>query len=286
MLNLSVALAIYRRPWLVDAAALTVGQQILAGDKIDLEAKPEAYRVLLYQDNDDGPSTTKKVNGAVAVFPIAGTLYKNDTWCSYGTETIAQKLREVANDNRISAIVLDIESGGGCVDAVPCMLQAIEEIRVAGKPISVHTDYCCSAAYWIASAVDRIYMDNATASQVGSIGALAQVVETSVGDLEKNGYKIHTIYAKESPDKNGAYRALQAGDESLYVTDLSRIVSIFHADIQANRTNLKADAPGVLTGGVFYSDQAIDNGLADGVMTLDEVVAATALSSATPNQYI
>lgn len=287
MLNLSVALAIYRRPWLVDAAALTIGQQILAGDKIDLEAKPDTYRVMLFQDNDDdGPSSTKKVNGAVAVFPISGTLYKNDTWCSYGTETIAQKLRAVANDNRVSAIVLDIESGGGCVDAIPCMLQAIEEVKAAGKPIFVHTDYCCSAAYWIASAVDRIYMDNATVSQVGSIGALAQVVETAAGDLEKNGYKIHTIYAKESPDKNGAYRALQSGDESLYTADLSRIVSIFHADIRANRANLKADAPGVLTGGVFYSDLAIDNGLADGVMTLDEVIAATALASATPNQSI
>lgn len=282
MLHLSVALAIYRHPWLVDAATLSLGQQILAGEKIDLEEKADTYNIQLYQDDDNGDSsgTRQTVNGTIAVFPIVGTLYKNDTWCSYGTATIARKLREVVSDSRITAVVLDIESGGGCVDAIPCMLQAIEEVKAAGKPIYVHTDYCCSAAYWIASAADRIYMDNPTASLVGSIGALAQVVETAPGDLEKNGYKIHTIYADESPDKNKAYRALQAGDDGFYKADLSRLVAIFHADIKHNRRDLKPDGNGVLTGDIFYSDQAIDNGLADGVMTLEEVIATVALTSA------
>lgn len=281
MLQLSVALAIYRHPWLVDAATLSLGQQILAGEKIDLEAKADTYTIQLYQDddNDGGPGTKQKVNGAVAVFTIAGTLYKNDTWCSFGTATIAQKLREVANDNRVTAVVLDIESGGGCADAVPVMLQAIDEIKVTGKPVFVHTDYCCSAAYWIASAADRIYMDNSTVSIVGSIGAIAHVVETAPGDLEKNGYKTHTIYAEESPDKNKKYRSLQAGDPGPYKADLSRLVSIFHADITRNRRGLKADGKGVLTGDVFYSDDAITYGLADGLMTLEEVIATAAITS-------
>ncbi len=288
MLNIRVALSIFRLPWLVDAATIAIGQRILAGDKLDLEEKDAAYKIQLYQDddNDDGPATPKKVDGAVAVFPISGTLYKEDTWCSYGTNTIAANLIEAAHRDQIIAGVLAVNSGGGCVDAVPPMLRAIEEFKSSGKPLFVHTDYCCSAAYWFASAANRIYMDNEKVSIVGSIGALAQVVETAPGDLEKNGYKIHTIYANESSDKNKAYRALQSGDEGPYKTDLSRIVSIFHADIKNNRANLKAEADGVLTGDIFYSDQAIVNGLVDGVMTLEEVIATAALSSAKPNQSI
>lgn len=288
MLNIRVALSIFRLPWLVDAATIAIGQRILAGDKLDLEEKDTAYKIQLYQDddNDDGPATPKKVDGAVAVFPISGTLYKEDTWCSYGTDTIAARLREIANDNRVSAIVLDIASGGGCANAIPPMLQAIEEIKASGKPILVHTDYCCSAAYWIAAAANRIYMDNHTVSIVGSIGAYSQIVETSPGDLEKNGYKIHTIYADESSSKNKAYRALQSGDEGPYKADLSRLVTIFQNDVKNHRANLKAEADGVLTGDNFYSDQAIANGLVDGVMTLEEVIATAALSSAKPNQSI
>lgn len=289
MPDIRVALSLYRRPWLVDAAILAVGQRILAGEKTDFEEKVAAYPVQLVQDtpeDPEAPGSEKKVDGAVAVFPLKGTLLKEDTWCSYGTETVARAIRDAAHDDRIIAGVLDVDSGGGCIDAIPCMLKAIGEFRSCGKPIFVHTDYCCSAAYWIASAADRIYMDNTTASMVGSIGALAQVMETAPGDLEKNGYKVHMIYADESPDKNKAYRHLQEGDESVYKKDLSRIVSIFHTDIKANRPNLAADAPGVLTGDVFYADQAVTNSLADGVMTLEEVIALAALDSTKPNQSI
>lgn len=288
MLNIRVALSIFRLPWLVDATTLAIGQRILAGDKLELEEKSDAYKFQLYHDddNDDGSASMKRMDGAVAVFPISGTLLKEDTWCSYGTQTIAQAIRGAANDDRITAIVLDINSGGGCVNAIAPMLQAIEEIKSLGKPVLAHVDFCCSAAYWIASATDRIYMDNSISSAVGSIGAYSQVVETAPGDLEKNGYTIHTIYADESPDKNKAYRALQTGDEGPYKADLSFLVSAFQKDVKKNRVNLAADADGVLSGDIFYSEKAIANGLVDGVMTLEEVIAVAALNSAKPNQSI
>lgn len=286
MLNIRLALSLFRQPWLIDAATLAIGQRILAGERVDFEKKDDAYRVRLHSDSagDDVP-TEKSAAGSVAVFPIYGTLYKDDSLCAYGTNTIARTIREAARDDQITAAVLDVNSGGGCIDAVPCMLQAIEDFKSAGKPLFVHAEYCCSAAYWIASAADRIYMDNPIASQVGSIGALYQVVERAPGDLEKDGYKIHTIYAEESPDKNKAYRAIQSGDDRPYKDDLTRTVSVFHTHVKQNRPNLSADAPGVLSGDVFYSDRAIANGLADGVMTLEEVVAVAALDSK-PNQSI
>lgn len=287
MLFNKVAISILRHPWLVDATTIAIGQRIIAGDKLDFEQKSDTYEIRLYHDeDDDGPATKKQVDGAVVVFPVTGTLFKEDTWCTYGTETIARAIRQAAGNKEIIAAVLDVDSGGGCVDAIPPMQRAIVEFKASGKPLLVHTDYCCSAAYWIASAADRIYMDNATVSLVGSIGALAQVVETAPGDLEKDGHKVHMIYADESSDKNKAYRALQAGDESVYKADLSRIVSFFHKDIKANRANLKTEAEGVLTGDVFYSDQAIANGLADGIMPLEEVIAVAALNAAKPNQSI
>lgn len=286
MLNIHLALSLFRQSWLVDAATLAIGQRILAGEKADFEMKDDAYRIRLYSDStSDGAPAEKNEKGSVAVFPICGTLYKDDSLCAYGTNTISRAIREAARNDQIVAGVLDINSGGGCIDAIPCMLQAIEDFKSTGKPLFVHAEYCCSAAYWIASAANRIYMDNPIASQVGSIGALYQVVERAPGDLEKDGYKIHTIYAEESPDKNKAYRAIQDGDDRPYKDDLTRTVSIFHAHVKQNRPNLSADAPGVLSGDVFYSDRALANGLADGVMTLEEVVAVAALDSK-PNQSI
>ena len=85
--------------------------------------------------------------------------------------------------------------------------------------------------------------------------------------MEKSGQKVHEIYAEESSDKNLAYRQALTGEYTLIRMRLSHLVAAFHADVKAGR-----QAPGVLTGATFFADKAIENGLADGIATLQECV--------------
>src|SRR5690606_36973100 len=59
----------------------------------------------------------------VIVLPIKGTMLKYGTLCSYGMDEIAYYTKYYAAREDVSAIVLDIDTGGGATNAVPPMIE-------------------------------------------------------------------------------------------------------------------------------------------------------------------
>ena len=196
---------------------------------------------------------------------------KYDTCESYGTMFLAKKLQEAADDKSIVGIVLDIDSPGGSCSAIPPMLEAISYARSHGKPVYAHVDCCASAAYWVASQCDAIYMDNSL-SEVGSIGAMTVFVDSSVNPL--TGKRILTIYPDESPDKNRAYRDALEGNFETAKAELKPLVSQFQDAVVAGRPEIRKDEAGVLTGSMFNTADALRLNMADAKKTLAETIEA------------
>ena len=87
-------------------------------------------------------------------------------------ENILPAMRSALDDSGSKALVLLINSPGGSPVQAGLINDEIRRLRKKhGKPIyAVVEDTCASAAYYIASAADKIYVDKA--SIVGSIGVL------------------------------------------------------------------------------------------------------------------
>ena len=102
--------------------------------------------------------------GSSAIIPVHGTLLKYGTMCSYGTTEYADMVREAADSNNISSVILDIDSGGGSVDAIAPMIDAISYARTSGKSVVAYCDLCASAAYYIACYCDEIIALSSAAS--------------------------------------------------------------------------------------------------------------------------
>lgn len=273
MNNLQLALDLRRGLWLIDGADAFLPSVIsfldknltVRADLPDFEATQAIYC------DDDGPTPDKEeeeIKKVVMIVPLHGPMTKYDTCTSYGTTTIAQKMLKLLSKDEVVGFILDIDSGGGCANAVAPLVQAIRKIREAGKPIIAHVDTCCSAAYWVASQCESIFMDNLL-SNVGSIGAYAQILDEST---DESGRRIVNVYAKESPDKNAAVREALDGKPEKMQKELSRLVAEFHAAVRSRRPNLKADRDGVMTGATFTTADAINVGLADAMMDLDDCV--------------
>lgn len=212
--------------------------------------------------------------GTVAVIPLHGPLTKYDTCSSYGTATVAAKMLELLGDESVVGFVLDVDSGGGCANAIPPLVEAIGKVQAAGKPIIAHCDACFSAAYWIASQCDAVYLDNPLSS-CGSIGAYAQLLDDS---SDGEGRRIVTVYAPESKDKNAAYREALEGKPEKMERELSALVAEFRSAVRSGRPNVR-DAEGVFSGATFSSAEAKANGLADGRMSLEECVGVAFIRS-------
>lgn len=206
----------------------------------------------------------KASEGSTAIVPIKGSMLKYGTLCSYGMDEIAAAIMYAANHNNINSIVLDIDSGGGAVNAVAPVVQAIQYAQSKNKPVVASVDFACSAAYWVAAATNWIIADNEISSTIGSIGVMFSFYDVK-GYYEKLGYKLHTIYAPESDHKNAPFEAALKGDYELLKTEeLSPLAQTFQNEVKKYRGNkLKLDTPGLLNGRTFYAKEALKNGLID-----------------------
>lgn len=269
---LQLALDLRRGCWLINDpdAMLPVVNAFLLRQPMP-QVQLDEYQVTGYQLS--GGNAQKSAKGSkephVVVVPLHGSMTKYDTCETYGTEGIAAKMSELVDNPSVLGFVLDIDSGGGAANAVPPLVAAIGRARAAGKPVLAHVDACYSAAYWVASQCDAIFMDNEL-SGVGSIGAFAQFLDDR--EDKQTGFKVVTVYAPQSSEKNASYREALDGKPERLQKELSDLVKIFHSAVRAGRPRLQAEADGVLTGATFAPKKAISVGLADGMASLEACV--------------
>ena len=84
----------------------------------------------------------------------------------------AKIIRKLRQDDKVKAIVLRINSGGGSVVGSDILLRELQLARQAGKVIvSSFGEYAASGGYYIAMASDSIYAEPATLT--GSIGVFS-----------------------------------------------------------------------------------------------------------------
>ena len=269
--NLQLAFDIRRGQWLLHDAESMLPAALNFLERLPVTLDMPEFTVASYAESSDGmlfDAEPDNDNEVVTVIRIVGTITKYYCCGTIGAISIAEAISEAAGNNNTIGIVLDIDSGGGNCNAIPFIVEAIRKVQAAGKPIVAHCDLCASAAYWVASQCDAVFADNSL-SVFGSIGAMVQFVDDSNC---ADGSRIITIYAKESPDKNLSYRKALQGDYELAQEELSPFVTAFHEAVKKGRHRLHADADGVLTGGTFLSQQAIDVGLVDDILTLENTI--------------
>lgn len=229
------------------------------------------YVKSFYMDADDDDDHQEEEDpyanapaGSVAIIPLRGAMMKYGSWCDYGTTEIADALRAAASHKNISAIVLDIDSGGGAVDAVAPMVDAIRYAKSLGKPVVSSVDLCCSAAMWVASETDAIVADNNISAEIGSIGVMMSFMDMREY-YEAKGIKVHEIYSKLSGDKNSDFREARDGKyEPIQDGLLDPLAVSFQDTIRANRAGkLDESVAGVLSGKTFFAAEAKKAGLID-----------------------
>ena len=271
--NIQLALSLLRGRWLLADAESLLPHAFNFLSRQTSEIQMTEFEPVFYMTDgksltsgEGSPANKKK---KVAVIPMHGPLTKYWGCSTVGTMEVAGEITELARREDIVGFVLDIDSPGGASNSIPCMTAAIEQVRKAGKPIIAHCDFCASAAYWIASQCDAVFMDNIM-SEVGSIGAYASFLDDR--ENKQTGQKIISVYAPESSDKNRAYREALEGKYTLCQEELSELVQMFHKAVRDGRPDIKADEPGVFTGATFFTPKAVDLNLADGQMSLEDCI--------------
>ncbi len=210
--------------------------------------------------------------GVVAVVPLRDSMVKESTPCQYGTEELAQLMLEAARQDAVIGIVLDVDSGGGCVDAVAPLVQAITSVQQQDKPVVASCDLCASAAYYVACHCNSIIANNDISAEFGSIGVMTQIADYAQY-YEQHGVKLHTIYSSLSEHKNAPFEAALKGDyKSIREEELDPLARQFQECVKQHRSGLDLKTEGLLSGRMFMHKDALRVGLIDQVGTMDTAV--------------
>jgi len=235
---------------------------------------------LMLTDMQHRPSSSRKIAVVVAEGDIVRGSQPQGV---IGAETLSEKLRSVALDKDVEAVVLRINSPGGEVFASEKVRREIQQLKETGKTVVASMgDVAASGGYWIAMGADEVWAS--PSSITGSIGVFG-LIPTFSRPLEKLG--IHTDGVGTTP-LAGKLRLDQPLDP-----DLKRIFQ--HATEQTYRDfiQLVADArqmtpedvDQVARGRVWSGAQAKDRGLIDQTGTLREAIDAAARIAGLGSDY-
>lgn len=267
---------IVNAPWAIIPDRLmeinSIYETHLKGEKIDLKPIEAALGRPL-----NSQAQGYEVIEGVAVIPVDGVIAKRMnlfTQISGGvsTELLARDFRAALDDPTVTAIVLSIDSPGGSVDGTADLAELIYKTR-GEKPVFAFTDgMMCSAAYWIGSAAEKVFISNNTTA-VGSIGVVA--THTDVSKLEeKTGVKTTEVYAGRYKRIASQYAPLTDEGRQSIQERVDYIYSVFVSAVSEHRGVSEREALEMADGKIFSGKQAIEAGLVDGVSTLDALIAS------------
>ncbi len=222
---------------------------------------------------DNTQSTT--VRDGVAIVPVVGPLFRYAnlfTMLSGATSigTLATDFTAALEDRAVRAIVLSVDSPGGEVNGIAELATMIMAARDR-KPVYAHVGHSgASGAYWLASAAEKVFV--APTALVGSVGAVMTIRDTRKVD-EARGIRTIEIVSSQSPDKR-VDPTTDVGLSKLQAV-VDRLGEEFVAAVARQRgVSVEKVLADFGKGGLLVGADAVKAGMADGVSTLEAVIAS------------
>ena len=185
-------------------------------------------------------------------------------------EFVIAAMRAAMEDPGSRALVLLINSPGGSPVQAGMINDEIVRLKAQhNKPIyAVVEETCASAAYYIASAADEIFVDKA--SIVGSIGVLMDGFGFT-GVMDKLGVERRLLTAGENKGMLDPFSPLKDEQRAHAQTMLNQIHQQFIDVVRQGRGERLKENEDTFSGLFWTGQQAIELGLADKLGTLDSV---------------
>jgi len=216
--------------------------------------------------NDNAPATNP-TSAHTATVEIKGEIASG---ADASAENIVLAMRSALEDSGSQALVLVINSPGGSPVQAGIINDEIHRLKaIYKKPIyAVVEESCASAAYYIAAATDKIYVDKA--SIVGSIGVLMDGFGFT-GLMDKMGVERRLMTAGENKGFLDPFSPQTEAQRKHAQSMMNQIHAQFIDAVKKGRGDRLKETPEMFSGLFWSGQQAVEMGLADDMGSLDMV---------------
>ncbi len=201
----------------------------------------------------------------IAVIYVNGTIVNGQSSDSFfmkntGDDTYSSMLREVFTDDKVRAVVIRVDSGGGSASASDFMWKTLLELRKEyHKPVVFSFgNTAASGGYYIACTGDNIFASRGTVT--GSIGVISGKI--NLKELyAKLGINKEVIKMNEFADIFNESRDLTERERELLQKSVDFIYDRFTSRVMEARNIEESEIPKLAEGRVFTGSQARDKNL-------------------------
>jgi len=238
---------------------------ILTGFIVALVALTLVYLVVKAASRPVHISSSKSVGifagKAVGVVQIEGPIYSGKQWL--------EDLKRFEDSSEVKAVVLRINSGGGAVGTAQELYREINRLKESKPVVASIENIGASAAYYIASAADKIVLSPGTFT--GSIGVI--YINLNMGDLyEWMRIDPEVLKAGKFKDIGSTFRSMTDDERRLLQGLLDQVHRQFIEDVSKGRGLEFEEVKKVADGRVITGEQAIELGFADEIGNFNDAV--------------
>lgn len=190
----------------------------------------------------------------------------------YNHKGLLEQLDEAAEDDSVSGIVLRVNTpGGGVVESAEIHDKVVEIQDKRNKPVYVSMgNTAASGGYYVSAPAEKIIAHPATLT--GSIGVIMQNIDYSqlADDL---GIDFNTIKSGKYKDILSPNRKMTKEERDILQTMIDQMYGEFVNVIKEGRDMPEDKVRKLGDGRVYTGIQAKENGLIDGLGSLDDTIA-------------
>ena len=214
---------------------------------------------------EDQPEAEVQIDGNIAILPVKGVMtqapsaFEKIMLGATDTDQITKSARQLAFDDSVEGVLLDIDSGGGSVAGVIEAANSIKSLAKKKPVVAYAGGVAASAAYWIASQADIIIATDS--ARLGSLGVYIPFVDASKA-FSMEGLEVDVIKNAEGVHKGAGYygTSLSEAQREQMQVEVQEIFDCFISDVKKGRKSLADNAA---MGQTFMAKSAKGAGLVD-----------------------
>ncbi len=231
------------------------------------------YKTLTINDMKLVAQNKEYSKNRIAIVYAVGEIDGSNKNDGIDSEDISEDLLDIADNDKIKAVVLRINSPGGSTYGSEQIWKAVSVVK-SKKPIVVSMgDYAASGGYYIACNTDRIFAQPTTLT--GSIGIFG--IFPNIGGLtDKLGIKFDNVKTNKYSDFGATYRPMNTEERVILQRYINNGYELFTKRCAEGR-NMNIDSLKAIAEGRIYSGtDAMQLGLVDEMGGLEEAIAFAA----------
>jgi len=232
------------------------------------------------ESTDDGEGNSSK--NRIAVIIASGDINSGKSGDNnIGSETVAEEIRKARLDDKVKAIVLRVNSGGGSALASDVMQREVDMARKVKPVIGSMSDYAASGGYYMLMGCTKIMAQPNTIT--GSIGVFSLLFNTESFFKDKLGVTYDRVLTNANADFPSVTHEMSPFQKQTLQRSTERIYRVFTGKVAAGRKLPIESVLAIASGRVWTGSQAKANGLVDELGGLDDAIKLAAKTAKLDN---